>query len=102
MTKYGLLSATVVLALSAPAFAQAQTFTIDPVPPSVAVEPLNPPSAQWVPGYWTWDAARQTSIWVAGHYDFGWPPAETPVSWVPGHYSSRRDGELIWIAGHWQ
>ena len=66
---------------------------IDEVPP-----PDRPEGRQfvWIPGYWSWDADRNSYLWVSAC----WRVAPPNMSWVPGYWS-RSPGGWEWVAGYW-
>ena len=89
------------------AFAQPMEVQPDPgllvpkAPPPMI--PEQPPAqrpdaenAQWIPGYWAWDAQRQDYIWVSGVYRL--PPQGR--KYTPGYWSNTPDG-WRWITGFW-
>ena len=53
-------------------------------------------NAQWIPGYWAWDAERNDFIWVSGVYRVA-PQGRT---FVPGYWTQTPNG-WRWIAGFW-
>ncbi|MBI2803895.1 MAG: YXWGXW repeat-containing protein [Planctomycetes bacterium] len=69
-------------------------------PPAI---PEDPPTEQpdignadWIPGYWAWDAERRDYMWVSGVYRVA-PQGRT---FVPGYWS-QTDGGWRWIPGFW-
>ncbi len=50
----------------------------------------------WVPGYWSWDADRNSYIWVSAC----WRVAPPNMYWVPGYWSQVTGG-WEWVAGFW-
>ncbi|HUT28629.1 MAG TPA: hypothetical protein VMX13_02470 [Sedimentisphaerales bacterium] len=50
----------------------------------------------WVPGYWAWDAQRNSYIWVSGC----WRAAPPERYWVPGYWA-RAAGGWEWVPGFW-
>lgn len=68
-------------------------------PPPVQEEPSDDrvePKAQWVPGYWSWSAAKDDFVWVVGLWQV--PPSGT--SWVAGRWMRDADGWYR-IPGFW-
>jgi hypothetical protein len=63
------------------------------VPPDVRPEDEN---AQWIPGYWAYDAEQNQFIWVSGMYRVA-PPNRV---FVPGHWANTPEG-WTWIPGFW-
>src|SRR5262245_26542768 len=53
-------------------------------------------NAQWIPGYWAWDAERQEFIWVSGTYRIS-PQGRT---FVPGYFTQTDQG-WRWVPGFW-
>jgi hypothetical protein len=53
-------------------------------------------NVQWIPGYWSWDGARNDFLWVSGIW------RETPPSgqWVPGYWN-QVEGGYQWVPGTW-
>jgi hypothetical protein len=87
----------------------AQPLTVDPAPTPVVPQkppepiPEEPPDqkpksdkAQWIPGYWNWDAEKKEYIWVSGFWRV--PPPER--KWVPGYWAKTADG-WQWVPGYW-
>jgi hypothetical protein len=62
-------------------------------PPDVAPQGDN---AQWIGGYWAWDAERNDFIWVSGTYRNA-PPGR---QFVPGHWVNTAEG-WRWVPGFW-
>ena len=62
-------------------------------PPEVRPDLEN---AEWIPGYWAWDADRQDFLWISGVYRVA-PRGRT---FVPGYWSQTDDG-WRWIPGFW-
>lgn len=54
------------------------------------------PDAQWIPGYWAWDAERDDFIWVSGVYRI--PPQGR--TFVPGYWEQAGNG-WRWVSGFW-
>src|SRR5262249_7531043 len=68
-----------------------------PAPKEVAPEEKPPGGkAEWVAGYWQWDADKQEFIWVSGF----WRKPPPGRAWVPGRYVKTDDGRR-WVAGYW-
>ena len=69
-------------------------------PPNIEeVPPAERPQGSqfvWIPGYWSWDADRNSYIWVSAC----WRAAPPKMSWVPGYWS-QVSGGWEWIAGYW-
>lgn len=89
------------------AFAQPLLFDPKPSPivPKAAPEPINelPPdqkpegeNVQWIPGYWSWDDARNDFVWVSGV----WRAVPQGREWVPGYWNTV-DGGSQWVPGYW-
>jgi hypothetical protein len=89
--------------------AMAQPFGVAPAPGVLVPKeppapiPEDPPAqkpdlenAQWVPGYWAWDAQRQEFMWLSGVYRV--PPQDR--SFVPGYWANTSDG-WRWVPGFW-
>lgn len=87
----------------------AQPFGVTPAPGPIipkappAPVPEDPPesrpdndAAQWIPGYWAWDAERKDHLWVSGVYRV--PPQNR--QYVPGYWQKADDG-WRWIHGFW-
>ena len=75
--------------------------TIDTPPPATITEtpPAERPTetaCSWVPGYWSWDAERNSYIWVSGC----WRQAPPRMNWVPGYWSQVPAG-WQWVPGYW-
>ncbi len=54
------------------------------------------PDAQWLPGYWHWDADTNGFLWVSGT----WRVPPPGFRWVPGYWTSTASGSQ-WVAGFW-
>src|SRR5262245_37312443 len=70
-----------------------------PPPPLAEDPPEKRPdvdSAQWIPGYWAWDAERKDHLWVSGVYRV--PPQNR--KFIPGYWQQTDDG-WRWIHGFW-
>ena len=68
-------------------------------PPPVVERPRGDrpgPEAQWIGGYWAWDAARRDYVWAAG----GWRVPPAGKIWVNGQWR-RDDRGWYRIAGTW-
>jgi len=71
----------------------------EPPPPIAEEPPQERPdieNAQWIPGYWAWDAEREQFLWVSGVYRVA-PQGRT---FVPGYWENTPQG-WRWIAGFW-
>ena len=123
--KRALLAAGAVLLVSAPAFAQSSSVTIEkrsystststvpevgsttstvviapqaPPPPKVVTPPPPPgPGVAWIPGHWMWRPAQATFVWINGRYA---EPPHVHAAWVPGRWAQRPQG-WVWVGGHW-
>jgi WXXGXW repeat (2 copies) len=73
-----------------------------PKQPPQAVQEIPPDqkpageNVQWIPGYWTWDDARNDFLWVSGIWRIP-PPGR---QWVPGYWAHAQDG-YQWASGSW-
>ena len=68
-----------------------ETAPKEPPPPIPEQPPEQKPeadNAQWLPGYWSWDAARQDFTWVSGVYRV----APLNRQFVPGYWANTDDG----------
>lgn len=89
-------------------FAEMTEMTPQPIPP-VAGQPPEPideqpadarpdnPEAEWLPGYWNWDADRNGYVWVSGVWRIP-PPGNR---WVPGYWTAADAGAQR-VPGFWQ
>jgi len=71
----------------------------EPPPSIVENVPSSRPAGSefvWVPGYWGWDADRNSYIWVSGC----WRAAPPSMYWVPGYWARVPQG-WQWVAGFW-
>ncbi len=66
---------------------------IDEVPPDVKPDGTN---VIWIPGYWGWDDARKSFIWISGI----WRNAPAGQVWVSGYWTSINGG-YQWVPGFW-
>ncbi|MDE2508336.1 MAG: YXWGXW repeat-containing protein, partial [Planctomycetota bacterium] len=67
----------------------------EPITERPAVDPPNA-SAQWIDGYWEWDAAKNDYLWVTGTWRVP-PPGRF---WVNGYWK-RDDKGWYRVAGFW-
>ncbi len=69
-------------------------------PPTIAEQPPDQKpeadNAQWLPGYWAWDPARQDFTWVSGVYRV--PPQNR--QFVAGYWANTDEG-WRWVPGYW-
>jgi hypothetical protein len=63
----------------------------------VRIEARPAEDAVWVPGYWRWDADRNTYEWVAG----AWRRAIPGMTWHAGRWIET-EGGYQWMPGHWE
>lgn len=71
----------------------------EPPPPIPEEPPEQRPAderAQWLSGYWSWDAQKQEFMWVTGVYRV--PPQGR--TFVPGYWQHTEDG-WRWVHGFW-
>jgi hypothetical protein len=72
----------------------------EPPPPNIAeVPPAERPQGQqfaWIPGYWSWDAARGGYIWVSAC----WRAAPPKMSWMPGYWLPAQS-DWVWVPSHY-
>ena len=89
-------------AFAEPVNTQLETGLIAPSQPPPNIEEVPPadrPQGRqfvWIPGYWSWDADRNSYIWVSAC----WREAPPNKSWVPGYWSRVSEG-WEWVAGFW-
>jgi hypothetical protein len=70
--------------------------TVKPPPPKLETPPPQPGAAAvWLSGFWRWDSAQSTHVWVAGHWEL--PPGENYV-WVPDPAGAAG----VVLRGHWE
>ncbi len=89
-------------AFAAPVSLELQAGLLAPSQPPANIEeapPSDRPQGEnfvWVPGYWSWDASRNSYIWVSAC----WRVAPPQMSWVPGYWGQATGG-WEWVAGYW-
>jgi hypothetical protein len=87
-------------------FAERPNLEAKPYPPAPThpPEPLNEvpadvkpddPNAEWLPGYWSWQATDKQFVWLTGTWRV--PPPEH--RWVPGYWTEADNAQ--WIPGFW-
>ena len=54
------------------------------------------PRAQWVPGHWSWSAAKNKFVWTAG----SWRTAPEGATWIQGRWMRDDDGWYR-VPGYW-
>ena len=111
-----LLLALVVLAISAPSFAEV-SISVQIGPPALPVYVQPPCPAEgyiWTPGYWGYDYEDGDYYWVPGtwvlapHVGFFWTPgywAWDPAGgyyWVPGTWVLAPVPGYLWTPGYWR
>ena len=90
------------------AFGQPVLFNPGPNPvipnkPPAAVEELPPDTkpagnnVEWIPGYWSFEAARQKFVWTSGI----WRVIPPGLAWVPGYWTQSGTGNQ-WVSGYWR
>jgi hypothetical protein len=90
------------------AFGQPVLFNPGPNPiipnkPPAAVEELPPNtrpagnSVEWIPGYWSFEAAQQKFVWTSGI----WRMIPPGLAWVPGYWTQDGTGNQ-WVSGYWR
>ncbi len=67
-----------------------------PIPEEPPTERPDVANAEWIPGYWAWDAERNDYIWVSGVYRV--PPQGR--TFIPGYWEQTTSG-YRWISGFW-
>jgi hypothetical protein len=67
-----------------------------PIPEEAPEQRPENENAQWIPGYWAWDAERKDYLWVSGVYRVP-PPNRT---FIPGYWTQTDDG-WRWVSGFW-
>src|ERR1043165_1587448 len=67
-----------------------------PIPEEPPEQKPEAENAQWIPGYWAWDSARQDYLWVSGVYRV--PPQGR--TYVPGYWTETAEG-WRWVPGFW-
>jgi Planctomycete cytochrome C/WXXGXW repeat (2 copies) len=90
------------------AFGQPVLFNPGPNPvipnqPPAAVEELPPDTkpagnnVEWIPGYWSFEAAQQKFVWTSGI----WRVIPPGLAWVPGYWTKSGTGNQ-WVSGYWR
>jgi hypothetical protein len=90
------------------AFGQPVLFNPGPSPvvskqPPAPVEELPPDTkpagdnVQWIPGYWSFEAAQQKFVWTSGI----WRVIPPGLTWVPGYWTQSGTG-YQWVSGFWR
>ena len=90
------------------AFGQPVLFNPGPNPvipnqPPAAVEELPPDTkpagnnVEWIPGYWSFEAAQQKFVWTSGI----WRVIPPGLAWVPGYWTQSGTG-YQWVSGYWR
>jgi Planctomycete cytochrome C/WXXGXW repeat (2 copies) len=90
------------------AFGQPVLFNPGPNPvianqPPAAVEELPPDTkpagnnVEWIPGYWSFEAAQQRFVWTSGI----WRVIPPGLAWVPGYWTKSGTGNQ-WVSGYWR
>jgi hypothetical protein len=94
-----LLFAFVLLAASAPAFAQVG-ISVTFAPPEIPVyeQPVCPGDGYlWTPGYWAWDGDAGSYYWVPGTWILA---PEVGFLWTPGYWGWG-GAAFLWHEGFW-
>src|SRR5438874_4446826 len=68
----------------------------DPIPEEPPDQRPEGDNAEWIGGYWSWDADQNDFIWVSGTWR-NVPPGQR---WVPGYWENTPDG-WRWVHGFW-
>jgi len=90
------------------AFGQPVLFNPGPNPvianqPPAAIEELPPDTkpagnnVEWIPGYWSFEAAQQKFVWTSGI----WRVIPPGLAWVPGYWTKSGTGNQ-WVSGYWR
>jgi WXXGXW repeat (2 copies) len=66
---------------------------VEELPPNIKPAGNN---VQWIPGYWTFDAAQQKFVWTSGI----WRLIPPGLAWVPGYWRQSGTG-YQWVSGYW-
>ncbi|HXA76307.1 MAG TPA: YXWGXW repeat-containing protein [Candidatus Acidoferrales bacterium] len=94
-----LFFASLMLAVSAPAFGQISV-SVAFGPPALPVydQPVCPGDGYlWTPGYWAWDDVNSDYFWVPGTWV---EPPEVGLFWTPGYWGWGGSG-FIFNEGYW-
>lgn len=67
-----------------------------PPVPELPAEQKPEGDVEWIPGYWAWDPAQSSFLWVSGIWRV--PPPHH--DWVPGYWEQATDG-WRWVSGYW-
>ena len=67
---------------------------VDELPPDTKPAGNN---VQWIPGYWSFEAAQQKFVWTSGI----WRLIPPGLAWVPGYWTQSGTGNQ-WVSGYWR